>query len=83
MESWRQTEFVDASSGVVHASLEAFQDQKQSENKAVTSVLVSYRPLALAAEQAPALAVRTRTAQKKGVTVMLSSHRVGYSHALQ
>ena len=45
---WRQDGVVDASSGVVQASLEASQDQKQSENKAGFAVLVSYSPLALA-----------------------------------
>ena len=41
-EAWRQDGVVDASSGVVHAFLQASQDQKQ----AGLAVLVSYRPLA-------------------------------------
>ena len=79
---WRQDVVVEASSGVVHASFQVYQDQKQ----AGSAVLVSYRPLALSQPShffgAP-LAVRTPTAQKKVVTVMLSSHRGGCSHALQ
>ena len=40
---WRQDVVVEASSGVVHASFQVYQDQKQ----AGSAVLVSYRPLAL------------------------------------
>ena len=40
---WRQDVVVEASSGVVHASFQVYQDQKQ----AGVAMLVSYRPLAL------------------------------------
>ena len=42
---WRQDGVVDASSGVVHASLEASQARKNDEQRAGSAVLVSYMPL--------------------------------------